>query len=445
MLLAVDIHYGVAEFAIADQPDWGAIAALMYWQMMRNVVGHGIGYVDPYDPEVSGLAGCIIASPSYPTDDVSNVDQNYVYNWTRDSAMAATQIAVFGEAAGDARASQRLADYVSFAETCQANSAGDLAHAAYTLDGRSWDGRPDPQNDGPALQTLAILAALPALSSQARTVALQVAQANLDWLSDHAGQPSQNLWEECDGQSFFTLSVQLRCLTSIRDNPRGLSVRPGIDGIIDGLESQLAAHWQEPSSCYCSLTGSANEPSEYDPNADIVMASIYGAVSCTDPKLLASAAAVRDWCQNYPINQADSLSAGPLIGRYPGDRYDGDNSKDTANSTGHPWMLCSANFAELYYAVAASLNQDPAVISDATARPFFDQVGVPIDTAPHAAAEALRNAGDRILTSVIRHSDHLSLSEQVDVNTGYEKSVHNLTWSYAAFLSAVRARGQLPN
>jgi glucoamylase len=32
------------------------------------------------------------------------------------------------------------------------------------------------------------------------------------------------------------------------------------------------------------------------------------------------------------------------------------------------------------------------------------------------------------------------LSEQFDGVTGYEKSVKNLTWSYAAFLSAVRAR-----
>ena len=32
------------------------------------------------------------------------------------------------------------------------------------------------------------------------------------------------------------------------------------------------------------------------------------------------------------------------------------------------------------------------------------------------------------------------LSEQFDASTGYEKSVRNLTWSYAAFLSAARAR-----
>ena len=45
-----------------------------------------------------------------------------------------------------------------------------------------------------------------------------------------------------------------------------------------------------------------------------------------------------------------------------------------------------------------------------------------------------------MLDAVLFHSDHLELSEQFDKDTGYEKSVRDLTWSYAAFLSAVRAR-----
>jgi len=45
-----------------------------------------------------------------------------------------------------------------------------------------------------------------------------------------------------------------------------------------------------------------------------------------------------------------------------------------------------------------------------------------------------------MLSAIIFHSDHLELSEQFDGTTGYEKSVSDLTWSYAAFLSAVRAK-----
>ena len=61
-------------------------------------------------------------------------------------------------------------------------------------------------------------------------------------------------------------------------------------------------------------------------------------------------------------------------------------------------------------------------------------------TPPLDAAIALRSAGDAMLQAIVYHSDHFELSEQFDAVTGFEKSVANLSWSYAAFLSAVRAR-----
>jgi glucoamylase len=48
-----------------------------------------------------------------------------------------------------------------------------------------------------------------------------------------------------------------------------------------------------------------------------------------------------------------------------------------------------------------------------------------------------------MLYAIVYHSDNLQLSEQFDRTSGYEKSVSNLSWSYAAFLSAVRVRAQL--
>jgi len=59
---------------------------------------------------------------------------------------------------------------------------------------------------------------------------------------------------------------------------------------------------------------------------------------------------------------------------------------------------------------------------------------------PAAAATELRAVGDQMLQAIIFHCDNLELSEQFDASTGYEKSVSNLSWSYALFLSAVRAR-----
>ena len=67
-------------------------------------------------------------------------------------------------------------------------------------------------------------------------------------------------------------------------------------------------------------------------------------------------------------------------------------------------------------------------------------IGVTAATPALDAAAALRSAGDAMLQAIVYHSDHFELSEQFDAVTGFEKSVAILSWSYAAFLSAVRAR-----
>jgi Glycosyl hydrolases family 15 len=169
-----------------------------------------------------------------------------------------------------------------------------------------------------------------------------------------------------------------------------------------------------------------------------------GAIPVTDTKLLATAAQLRSqWADPgstylYPVNGADQQRGiGPLLGRYPGDVYDGDTDTQAGD---HPWAVSTANVAELYYRLAGKIIFGRTVPSDSLSAGFFTQIGVDASTTPAAAAAALQAAGDQMLQAVIFHSDNLELSEQFDATTGYEKSVSNLSWSYASFLSAVRAR-----
>jgi glucoamylase len=81
------------------------------------------------------------------------------------------------------------------------------------------------------------------------------------------------------------------------------------------------------------------------------------------------------------------------------------------------------------------------VPQDATTAPFFEQLGMPTTTSTDAV-QRLVDSGDSMLRAIVFHSDHLELSEQFDGVTGYEKSVRNLTWSYAAYLSANRSRAK---
>jgi glucoamylase len=426
------------------QSDFQAVAQHMYALMLRNISSDGFKFTDPADPGTFSKPGCIIAASSYPAS-LPGVDQDYIFNWTRDAAITAMELAAASLPTRPGAGDHALIDYVTFAKTCQDNATPTLAHACYTIEGRS---RPwTEQSDGPALQTLAVLQTIPKLDAATRKVAAQIIGTNLSFLLGVYQDATTNLWEEHSGYSFFARSAQLRCLRAISTNNQGIAVPPETAGAISWLESALSGHWN--GSHYVSLLAPAATPTPvvegYDPNIDIVQASIYGAIPCTDTRLLATAGQLRQqWSDStspfvYPINISDQQAGvGPMMGRYPGDTYDGDVGDPVLG--GHPWALCTCNFAELYYRLATEIATTRTVPYDDLSAEFFGQVGIGSSTTAAQAATALDGAADAMLQAVIVHSDNLELSEQFDGTTGYEKSVQDLTWSYAAFLSAVRAK-----
>jgi glucoamylase len=426
------LQYSMAKPRVT-QADPTAVAPYLFWLMFRNVASDGLVFEDPVNTGVLSLPGCVLASPSW--ENSAHVSQDYVYNWTRDAAIVAMELA-----AGPLSASQPLIDYVQFAQTCQ-NSGGDFDRGAYLINGtpRAWT----DQSDGPALQTLAILQLFAQLDAPTQATASALIAANLNFLQNAYQGPTYNLWEEESGASFFARSAQLRCFQAITANSLGIDVPGWLGDAIGWLQNALAGHWN--GQCYQSMLPVPTDyRAPYDPNIDIVMAAIYGAVAVTDTRLLATAALLRSqWADPasayfYPINGADAQRGiGPLLGRYPGDVYDGDTDALVGD---HPWPVSTANFAELYYRLATQVTTAGTVPLDGLSATFFGQVGIDASTTPAAAATALRGAGDQMLQAVVFHSDHLELSEQFDATTGYEKSVSNLSWSYASFLSAVRAR-----
>jgi glucoamylase len=419
------------------QSDLAAVAPYMFWLMFRNVASDGLVFEDPKRAGVLSRPGCVLASPSWDNTR-TQISQDYVYHWTRDAAIAAFELA-----AGPLPDSQPLNDYVYFARACQ-QEAGGIGHfdrAAFLIDGtpRDWS----DQADGPALQTLALLQLYSRLDVPAQEAAQAVISANLDFLQGAYQNPTRNLWEEEDGASFFARSVQLKCFQAITAGTPAFPVPGWLNDAIAWLREALPEHWN--GTCYQSLLPTpADDRAPYDPNIDIVLAAVYGAVPVTDTRLLATAAQVRgQWADQasgyfYPINDDDQRRGiGPLLGRYPGDSYDGDFSDQKGD---HPWAVSTACFAELYYRLARQITARQAVPFDDLSAGFFRQAGVDATATPDAASAALHDAGDRMMQAVLFHSDHFELSEQFDATTGFEKSVRNLSWSYASFLSAIRAR-----
>jgi glucoamylase len=431
------LSYGSARPAVA-QVDLATVSKYMFWLMYRNVASDGLVFDDPVNAGVVSSPGAVLASPSWENS-ASHVTQDYVYHWTRDAAVVAVELA-WAYAEGTLPDNQPLIDYVRFSQACQ-RSAGDFDRASFYIDGtqRPWT----DQADGPALQVIALVAVYRQLDAPTQAIAAQLIDANLAFLAGAYQGQTYNLWEEEYGYSFFARSAQLRCFQAIAANTIGITVPPWLPSALTWLISALEGHWN--GEVYQSvLPVPTDYRAPYDPNIDIVQAAIYGAESVTDPKLLATAAQLRaQWADPaskyfYPVNGTDSAAGlGPLLGRYPGDVYDGDTDAQVGD---HPWALTTANFAQLYYRLATKITSSRTVAADPLSATFLSQVGVTSATPPLDAAVALRSAGDAMLRAIVYHSDHFELSEQFDAVTGFEKSVSNLSWSYAAFLSAVRAR-----
>ncbi|MGW2486228.1 glycoside hydrolase family 15 protein [Streptomyces sp. NPDC001606] len=443
--------------------DLPSLAPIMYTLMFRNIASEGFVFSNPRslcDISRDSKPGCIIASPSFPIL-TPGIDQDYVYNWVRDGAITAMEVAKADVPMDPEGTVQTLNDYVQFADRCHSNAEAPWTpgHACFDITGdvrNPWS----EQNDGPALQTITLLAAYDRLDPGTGTqkLAVDLVNSNVAYLLDVYERPTMNLWEEHSGYSFFARSAQRRCFEEVQASTvAGVEKPDELAPAIVRLKKLLDSHWDGSTRTYISVLadpGNGAEPSPenpvvsgYDPNIDIVQAALYGAVPVDDTKLLATAAQLRSqWEEGgiafYPINKADKeqFGIGPLFGRYPGDAYDGDTAHPVLG--GHPWALCTCNVAELHYQLAAEIKPSAKVPVDDLSAPFFAQSGIDKQTDPAAAAEKLTATGDAMVKAVVYHSDHLELSEQFDGTTGYERSVRNLTWSYAAYLSAMRARAE---
>src|SRR5918998_1990962 len=404
-----------ARTAMATQPaarvdlayehvDLQRVAQHMYALMLRNVSSDGFPFTDSTHQLVS-RPGCVIAAPSYPAN-APGISQDYVFNWVRDAAITALEIAA-AASSSPGQPVEALVDYVTFADLCQRNAAPTKGHACFTIEGqpRPWS----EQNDGPAIQTVAILAAFEQLDPATQRLATALIGRNLEFLLGCYSDQTTNLWEERIGFSFFARSVQLRCFREVAANTVGIPVPKGVADAIAWLENALEVHWN--GSYYATMIGGSAPgdpqqpavPDGYDPNIDIVQASTYGAVPCTDTKLLATAAQlINHWAdpsspEVYPVNLTDAaLGLGPMLGRYPGDLYDG--GSDSLGD--HPWALCTANFAQLYFELATEVERSGSLPLDEWSDPFFARLGITRATRMDAAVQALRRAGEAMLRAV---------------------------------------------
>lgn len=141
----------------------------------------------------------------------------------------------------------------------------------------------------------------------------------------------------------------------------------------------------------------------------------------------------------YAINSGISEGAAVAVGRYAEDVY----------YNGNPWYLATLAAAEQLYDALIVWESQGYIEVTSTSLSFFKDFDSSITAGTYASSsttyvtlfDAVSTYADGYINVVATYAaSNGSLSEEFDKSTGSPLSAYDLTWSYAAFLSAANRR-----
>lgn len=160
---------------------------------------------------------------------------------------------------------------------------------------------------------------------------------------------------------------------------------------------------------------------------------------CSD-KALANHKVVTDSFRSvYGINSGIAEGTAVAVGRYSEDSY----------QNGNPWYLTTLAAAEQLYDALIAWDTQGYIEVTSTSLGFFQDLDSSIATGTYESSsstyttlyDAVSSYADGYVNVVATYAaSNGSLSEQFDKSTGSPLSAYDLTWSYAAFLSAANRR-----
>ncbi|KAH9859843.1 hypothetical protein IAQ61_011625 [Plenodomus lingam] len=397
-------------------------------------------------------AGILIASPSRTNPD-------YFYTWTRDAALTYKAL-VERLIAGDTSLRSRLDDYVSsqaFLQTVSNPSGGPdtggLGEPKFNVDRTAFTGSwGRPQRDGPPLRATALILYANWLienggQTQAANTVWPVIAKDLAYTVRFWNQTGFDLWEEVNGSSFFTLSASHRALVE----GAALATRLGrpCEGCAANAPQILCFMQSFWTGSYIDSNINLND-GRTGRDVNSILSSIHTfdpASACTDAtfqpcssRALANHKAVTDSFRSvYGINRGIAQGRAVAVGRYSEDVY----------FNGNPWYLATLAAAEQLYAAIYQWNTVGSIVVNSVSLPFFRDILPSVATGTYARDSATYNSiiaavrtyADDYISVVQRYTpSNGMLAEQFDKNNGSPVSAVDLTWSYAAFLTATERR-----
>jgi glucoamylase len=381
------------------------------------------------NPEVP--AGAVIASPSRNAP-------NYFYHWVRDAGLTMLEISYQHRITRDASVKQKLEkilwDWISFESRIQekAEASSNLGEPLFTVTGEIYPhpwGR--PQNDGPAIRALAMIHFAQTLLQDKRTNEAKKLYnkdspkstpitRDLQYLFYHWRNTCYDLWEEIEGQHFFTRMAQREAMRQGAELAAKMLDARWVLHLSDverSIDSALQAHLDSGRKLILPTLdrsgGIEHKKSQLD--IAVLLGSLYFAkdddlFSPQDPIIKTYADQLETSFKNtYPVNSRNP-DLGTAIGRYPEDIYNG-----SGTSEGNPWFLATHAYAEYYCRLA-------------------DKAKKPEEQA------SLRKRGQQFLDRALFHADTGGrMAEQFSRHNGFTQGARDLTWSYVSYLRAYRA------
>ncbi|KAJ5799088.1 CAZyme family GH15 and CBM20 [Penicillium psychrosexuale] len=391
--------------------------------------------------------GIVVASPS-------TSDPDYYYTWTRDSALVfKTLVDMFKN--GDSGLLDIIEEYIDAQAYIQtvSNPSGDLSGGSglgepkFNVDETAFtDSWGRPQRDGPALRATALVSFGQWLidngyTTYATNIVWPVVRNDLSYVAQYWNQTGFDLWEEVSGSSFFTVAAQHRALVE------GSTFASQVGSSCSYCDSQapevlcfLQSFW---TGSYI-LANFGGGRSGKDAN------TLLGTIQTFDPeagcddttfqpcsaRALANHKVVTDSFRAiYPVNSGIAAGKAVSVGRYPEDTY----------YNGNPWYLCTLAAAEQLYDALYTWKRIGSLTITSVSLGFFQDLYSSAATGTYSSSS---DAYTSILSAVTAYADGYfsiveqyatsngSLSEQFSKSDGSQLSARDLTWSYAALLTA---------
>lgn len=161
--------------------------------------------------------------------------------------------------------------------------------------------------------------------------------------------------------------------------------------------------------------------------------------SCSD-RALANHKIVTDSFRSiYTINSGIAEGTAVAVGRYPEDSYQG----------GNPWYLNTLAAAEQLYDALYTWNKQASITVTSTSLSFFQDFDSSVAAGTYSSSSstyttlynAVKTYADGYVNVIATYAQsNGSLSEQFSRSNGTPLSAYDLTWSYAAFLTAAARR-----